>query len=289
MPRTSQPRFGPLPSEKLPDDLLTDTEEDMDKIAAELRQADVSIRKELVYPENSPVATHGIQRKSHITEEEWMELGFVPNHSLRPDPKDENDNVMHTPPDMHADTQEDSPEQLIEIPDETFGEVPDDSQPGGNDSPPGITADVTDEIPARDHDMLGGSEKVGPSGSSGDSPAPEPKSKPKSKTWEQILKHRKSSLSWHTKWVQKGVPRVAKEKTKESVKAKAKAKAAPASVDPNSAPVQSLSKARDLFITKWINESGMPKSLERRKAACDAWMNSSLRAQLMASRTGTQN
>ena len=268
----------------------------MEKIAAELRHADVTVRKELVYPGSScdDVATHGIERKHPITPEQWDEMtaahdlgsmcdqDIIPNPALRLDSHDENGNLLRTPSKEYEDTQEDSPDMII-VPDEIAR--PDDSQPGGNECeipPPGIP----DVIEEDTHDVIEDDGGEAPSGSH--DPAPKSKPAKKTKTLDQILKHRTSSNSWHSKWVPKGVPRVVAPKAK-STGGRAKAKAAPVPpVDPSNSSVESLSKARDLFITKWIHDSGMSKSQERRKAACDAWMKSSLRAQLLASRTGTQ-
>lgn len=97
--------------------------------------------------------------------------------------------------------------------------------------------------------------------------------------------HRANSALWHSKWVSKGVPRVPAEDQQQP---------APPLVVAEE-PVQdglprfpSLGKARDWYISDWISKCGMPPSHQRRKSACDAWMASSLRADIMAGRIGLQ-
>ena len=92
--------------------------------------------------------------------------------------------------------------------------------------------------------------------------------------------HRANSALWHKRWVSKGVPRAA-------------AAAVPEGHGPEPVDGQprfaTLAKARDWFISDWISKSEMPPSQQRRKSACDAWMESSLRADIMAGRLGLQN
>lgn len=82
--------------------------------------------------------------------------------------------------------------------------------------------------------------------------------------------NKETSRAWHQKYVSKGVLRN------------------PPSGAKGPSTHSSLQKAREAFITQWINESGMAKSQERFKAACQAWMESSIRADFIAGRTGTQ-
>lgn len=104
-------------------------------------------------------------------------------------------------------------------------------------------------------------------------------SQPSAEEMKKII-HRRNSDAWHAKWVKKGVPRVpppAAEPTAESTEP-----APPI-------PYVSTLDARNRFVSEWIAASGMAPSNERRKAANAAWMESPLRAQLMATRIGTQN
>ena len=85
--------------------------------------------------------------------------------------------------------------------------------------------------------------------------------------------HRENSAAWHKQLIKKGVPRnsVDGDNTSEP-----------------SQPIQSLSQARDQFVAKWIQDSNMPKSMERRTAAYEAWMSSETRANILAGRSGVQ-
>lgn len=120
---------------------------------------------------------------------------------------------------------------------------------------------------------------------------------PPSKTNDQRAKHRENSRAWHSKWISKGVPRISETSTENKVvkkdsnkssSSKGDKKECKAPVDPENAPLESLAKTRDQFITKWISTSNMPPSNERRKAAMSAWMESPLRAELIAARAGVQ-
>lgn len=144
------------------------------------------------------------------------------------------------------------------------------STPDGDESPPKEEAEPV-------------ASERGPMASESDT-ATSDNSKKAAMTEEQKEKKRASSRLWHQKWESKGVPK--KQKTDESepvptAKAKAKAQAAPVSQ-------RSLMSARDEFVRDWISASTMPPSLERRSAALKAWMDSSVRANLMATRAGTQ-
>ena len=99
------------------------------------------------------------------------------------------------------------------------------------------------------------------------------------KTEAQVAKHRANSAAWHAKWVSKGVPRVPAESEAAAVVA---AEPAPGG------NTNDLSQARHDFIRHWIENSTMKKSNERRQAAMDAWMNSNLRASLLATRGNVQ-
>lgn len=113
--------------------------------------------------------------------------------------------------------------------------------------------------------------------------------------------HRQNSAAWHQRWVKKGVPRPQAQDGVAPV-ASTESTAAASSEMPSEMPhvsetaerpdavpsFSSLSKARDYFITKWIAESGLPKSNDRRNAATRAWMESSLRANFVAGRDGIQ-
>ena len=89
--------------------------------------------------------------------------------------------------------------------------------------------------------------------------------------------HRNNSTKWHQKWISKGVPRT------QEPKRGAKSKASSSTGRP-----QNLVQAKDSFISQWIKDSNLPPSNDRRKEAIKAWMESPLRANLMAGRAGVQ-
>ena len=98
----------------------------------------------------------------------------------------------------------------------------------------------------------------------------------KEKTEREREIQRETSKAWHAKYASKGVLKTGPEPEKKSTSS-------------SSAPPATLSKARDKFISEWIETCGMPKSNERFKAACSAWMASSVRADFLAGRAGVQN
>lgn len=93
--------------------------------------------------------------------------------------------------------------------------------------------------------------------------------------------HRENSRRWHEKYISKGKPR-----NPESENPAPPAESLSGSS--SSKPMTSLQKARDEFVASWIQSSGMPKSNERYKAACKAWMDSSVRADIISGRSGVQ-
>ena len=97
-------------------------------------------------------------------------------------------------------------------------------------------------------------------------------------------KKRKQSREWHAKWIRKGVPRVAAPAEPEPAR--------PADDDahenPELPPPANMREACQRFVTRWINESGLPASNERRRAAYTAWNNSEERRALMAGRANVQ-
>ena len=62
----------------------------------------------------------------------------------------------------------------------------------------------------------------------------------------------------------------------------------PELASPSPSVSSSLARARDKFISEWIELSDMPKSQERFKAACKAWMESTIRADFLSARAGVQ-
>lgn len=95
----------------------------------------------------------------------------------------------------------------------------------------------------------------------------------KKKTYKTSENQRKNSREWHKKWLSKGVPR--EEKSSEG-----------ASGSSSEAP--SLAKTKDQFISNWLFTCGLPPSNERRKKAIQAWLESPIRANIMAGRQGIQ-
>ena len=105
---------------------------------------------------------------------------------------------------------------------------------------------------------------------------------------EEAKKERKSKSSreWHAKWIRKGVPRVAP----------AEPEPAPPIADhahegheiPELPPPANMREACQRFVSRWIIESGLPASNERRRAAYTAWNNSEERRALMAGRANVQ-
>lgn len=130
-----------------------------------------------------------------------------------------------------------------------------------------------------------------PSAESTKPPEPKHKSKkskekePKTETpvdekqQRKIDVHRANSIAWRKKWVKKGVPRASTTNEEET---------GAGSAGREDMPIVSLSKARKDFVREWIQKSDTPPSHARRKAAMDAWMASSVRADVMAGRNGTQ-
>ena len=98
----------------------------------------------------------------------------------------------------------------------------------------------------------------------------------------QLEKKRSNSRAWHAKWESKGVLKKPKTATATDV-------SEPAVVAPRSAAsFSSLTDARDFFIKDWISHSDMEQSVDRRKAATKAWMESNLRSEAVAARAGVQ-
>ena len=95
----------------------------------------------------------------------------------------------------------------------------------------------------------------------------------KKKIYKTSETQRKNSREWHKKWLSKGVPR--EEKSSEG-----------ASGSSSEAP--SLAKTKDQFISNWLLTCGLPPSNERRKKAIQAWLESPIRANIMAGRQGIQ-
>lgn len=83
--------------------------------------------------------------------------------------------------------------------------------------------------------------------------------------------HRRNSRNWHAKWIKKGVPREANPKP-----------------DTDTDSKKDMRVVCAEFIAKWIAESGMDPSNERRTMAYKAWMESDQRAALLAARAGSQ-
>ena len=97
------------------------------------------------------------------------------------------------------------------------------------------------------------------------------------RTYKTTPAHRKNSTDWHKKWISKGVPRT------QEPKGVVKPKASVSKDRP-----QNLVQAKDSFISQWIKDSNLPPSNDRRKEAIKAWMESPLRANLLAGRAGIQ-
>lgn len=96
----------------------------------------------------------------------------------------------------------------------------------------------------------------------------------------QKERNRVNSRAWHAKWVKKGVPKQPEQPVIEEP--------APVIPDQNDQPVRDMRVACREFIAKWISESDMAPSNERRTAAYRAWMESDERSALMAGRAGVQ-
>ena len=96
----------------------------------------------------------------------------------------------------------------------------------------------------------------------------------------QKERNRVNSRAWHAKWVKKGVPKQPEEPMI--------VEPAPEIPDQNDQPVRDMRVACREFIAKWISESDMAPSSERRTAAYKAWMESDERSALMAGRVGVQ-
>jgi hypothetical protein len=105
----------------------------------------------------------------------------------------------------------------------------------------------------------------------------------------QREKNRVNSRAWHAKWVCKGVPKVDPPATPKSTPVAPPCEAPEARAEDLSvSSASSLPKAKEKFIKEWIEANNMPKSQERFKAACKAWMESQIRADLLGARSGIQ-
>ena len=106
----------------------------------------------------------------------------------------------------------------------------------------------------------------------------------------QREKNRINSRAWHAKWVSKGVLKVGPSATPASTRPVAPPCEAPEAraEDLSVSSASSLPKAKEKFIKEWIEANNMPKSQERFKAACKAWMESQIRADLLGARSGIQ-
>ena len=119
----------------------------------------------------------------------------------------------------------------------------------------------------------------------------------------QLEKKRASSRAWHQKWESKGVPKKARTEMTQHAgspdQPQLPGNSPPEQPDQPDQPAGqseplrainfgSLEEARTYFVRDWISNSSMPQSVERRNLALRAWMASPLRAEMMASRTGTQ-
>ena len=104
----------------------------------------------------------------------------------------------------------------------------------------------------------------------------------------QLEKKRANSRQWHPKFESKGV--LKKPKSEAAVAASSK-EPAPLPENPPMLASQfgSLDEARNFFVKDWISKCGLPPSKERRAAALKAWMESSLRADIRATRSGTKH
>ena len=124
-----------------------------------------------------------------------------------------------------------------------------------------------------------------------------PASEMKLKKQKQIDIHRANSSAWHQKWISKGVLRNPVVENNELISEPASEPASrpasePASelANPSDVPrsFESLQAAQNWFIKDWISKSPMPKSNARRTLAIKAWMESPLRANMLAGRVGIQ-
>ena len=101
---------------------------------------------------------------------------------------------------------------------------------------------------------------------------------------------RMKSREWHKKFVSKGVERNPKKGPTSKAKAAPKSKVAPkpkvSARDKYDG--KSLVQVKDQWIREWIEDCSLPPSNERRSLAIKAWMESSVRADLMAGRAGVQ-
>ncbi|CAK9005671.1 unnamed protein product [Durusdinium trenchii] len=95
-----------------------------------------------------------------------------------------------------------------------------------------------------------------------------------------------NSRKWHAEWISKGVPRGTSNEEPPAALNPAVAPSPAAAASP--AVASSMAKVREKFITEWIEASGLPKSQDRFRLACKAWMESTTRAEIMSTRMGVQ-
>ena len=120
-----------------------------------------------------------------------------------------------------------------------------------------------------------------------------------------LEKKRATSRAWHAKWVSKGVlrsapaaPPLGQDGGPVPVAGQDGGPVPVAGQDGGPVPVagQAVNPGRPLnkrdhcarFVTRWLSESNLPPSNERRMLAYKAWMESSERAALMAGQAGVQ-
>ena len=127
---------------------------------------------------------------------------------------------------------------------------------------------------------------------------PKPKRKrlrdmtPESKKKEEqrrVMAKRANSLAWHQKWVSKGVQKDASASATDSgAEAEDAGPAAATAADDAGPGVPDTRKAMQDFCKKWVEQSDLPKGNDRRERSKQAWMESDVRAQLMARRSKQQ-
>ena len=108
------------------------------------------------------------------------------------------------------------------------------------------------------------------------------------KRQRQIDVHRANSYAWHQKWISKGVLRNAPAENNEPASEAASDPVNLGDVPDVPGSFESLQAAQNWFIKDWTSKSPMPKSNTRRALAIKAWMESPLRANMLAGRAGIQ-
>lgn len=151
-------------------------------------------------------------------------------------------------------------------------------QASGSNEIPGPSAEapsaMSGGVPGEDPGAVNTGEVPGEDPGAGTEPNTGDDEEAQKKKERKAEMKRISSNKWHEKWISKGVPRAPKDESQSQS-------------EPSSRPAN-MRDACAQFVSKWINESGMQPSNDRRKKAYEAWMSSDERSKLLAGKSNVQ-